>query len=634
MAAFHDATDGKTLVREAVDLVKLVGESVPLKRAGRRFAGLCPFHSEKSPSFSVDPERGVFYCFGCKKGGDCFSFVMERDRVDFVTALRTLAEWAGVQLPERTGRDREKTDRLDRLRACLSTAAGAYRKYLQSDAGKPAREYLQGRGFDEATLERFGIGLAPDGWDGLARLGVAAKFDDGLLLDAGLIKEGDRGGLYDVFRNRVIFPIRDEQGRPIAFGGRVLPGDDSPAKYLNSPETPLFHKSRVLFGLDVAKKAVVASRTAIVFEGYADAAMAHQHGIGEAVAVLGTSLTAEHAAVLRRLADKVVLLFDADAAGGMATRRSVELFLQEPIEVVVAELPTGQDPDEFLQSKGVDAFRALVADGRDALTHAWRAMVQGAGAGVTQQQRAVDEYLRLLREARSGGAVDSVRLSAVLSRVAKLTGLSDAEVRRKTSPGAGRRADRPVAGGAGGAGALVGRPERAMPSGSARMEGELLGAMFCRPALWESVQVDVQPGDFSDARMRWLAERFWERLREEGEPTFGEWLEAVSEATRTAGGDEEQAGRARGLCVELQRACDDLGDPAATAESAVNAFLRRREQAVTDELRATLRRSEGSDESKLPASGDAGPTTQDGQAQDEQARTLRQLQARIARQRG
>ena len=622
---FASGVDGKELVRAAVDLVALVGETVKLKRVGRRYTGLCPFHSEKSPSFGVDPEKGYFHCFGCKKGGDCFSFVMERDRCDFRTALTTLADWAGVELPKFGGPSREQTDRLQHLRDATSAAAGLFRKALLSNDGKAARDYMKGRGFEDATLEKFGVGFAPEAWDFLATKGLADKFGDDALLDAGLIKQNERGKMYDVFRGRVIFPIRDEQGRPIAFGGRVLPGGDSPAKYLNSPETPLFNKSRVLFGVDVAKAAIVKSRTAIVFEGYADAAMAHQFGIDNAVAVLGTALTGEHAAVLRRLADRIVLVFDADAAGGMATRRSVELFLSEPVEVAVAELPAGTDPDEFLQKHGADAFRKVVADAADALTYQWRQLQKQAGGGeVTAMRTATADYLKVLDEARksAGSAIDAMRWGAILTRVAKHTGLSSEELQRRFNARPARKSfgNRPPP------------PQRSAMTAAASAGADLLGALFVRPALWEKVQPHVEMADFADRQQRWLAEAFWEHLRHEGEPAFGEWLGVVEGAVLSAGGDDERAGRARSACIEFADAAEAKAESAGRDESGVDgiervaaeavASMRRlRERRELDELIHASRRMGG--DTSLPPPGEGG-------GGDDEAELLRSLTRRLA----
>ena len=637
------AADGKALVRDAVDLVKLVGETVQLKKAGRRYVGLCPFHSEKSPSFGVDPAKQFFYCFGCKKGGDCFNFVMERDRVEFRAALETLAEWAGVDLPKFD--DGGRGDRLQTLRDACSAAAEIYRRALHADEGKLAREYLEGRGFDKDTLDRFGLGFAPPGWDALARHGLAKKFGEDVLLEAGLIKQGDRGR-YDVFRNRVIFPIRDEQGRPIAFGGRVLPGDDSPAKYLNSPETPLFSKSRVLFGLDLAKRPVVETKTAVVFEGYADAAMAHQHGITNAVAVLGTSLTGDHAATLRRLAERVVLLFDADAAGGVATRRSVELFLREPIEVAVAELPAGTDPDEFLQQHGADALRQRIDAAADAITHQFRVLTRGLGDGVTGRQRATAAFLDLLAEAKreAGGAVDQMRWGAVLVRASRLTGLSADDLNRRFAPpakvepraekGAGRRPwlskeeyrrqkNSPINAGP----RLRDVRDSAAEATTAaeRAERWLLGALFNDPSLWEQAQAHVGEADFAGRQTRFLAGLFWDHLRNEGEPTFAEWLEVVETRVLAGGGGAESAARAREACVSWSAEAEALGEPRAVASEAVRGLLRLRGQAGVDELLGASRRN-AAQEPAVASSGEPGPETAGSGSE-----LLRELEERLRR---
>ena len=425
--------DGKRLVLEATDIVRLIGETVTLKKAGRRYSGLCPFHNEKSPSFSVDPAKQFFYCFGCKKGGNAIDFVIERDHAEFKDALHTLADWAGVELP-RFEKNPEQADRRKQLLDAQSAAAEIYRKLLHAPQGKVALDYLRGRGFDDATIKSFGLGFAPNSWDTLAQHGLLRKFPAPLLAEGGLLKRRENGdGFYDTFRDRVLFPIRDEQGRPIAFGGRILPGSDNPAKYLNSPETPLFSKSRVLFGLDLAKKRIVESRVAVVFEGYADAAMAHQHGVTNSVAVLGTALTPDHAQTLRRLADKIVLLFDADAAGGMAAKRSVELFLREPVEVAVAELPAGVDPDEFLQEHGKEPFEQIIDKAPDALTFYWRQMHrQFDAATVTGREKALNEYLQTVADARdAAGTVDQARWGAILMRIEKNTGVRAADLNQR-----------------------------------------------------------------------------------------------------------------------------------------------------------------------------------------------------------
>lgn len=646
--------DGKSLVLEAVDLVRLVGETVQLKRAGRRFVGLCPFHNEKTPSFGVDPQKQAFFCFGCKKGGNAIDFVIERDRVGFKDALEVLAEWAGVELPK-LNRPPEQADKRKRLLDAHSEVAALYHRLLKGSEGKAALAYLRKRGFSDETIDRFGIGFAPAGWENLAGHGLLRKFPAPLMEEGGLLKRRERGdGFYDTFRDRVIFPIRDEQGRPIAFGGRVLPGGDSPAKYLNSPETPLFSKSRVLFGLDLAKKRIVETRTAVVFEGYADAAMAHQFGVTHGVAVLGTALTPDHAQTLRRFADRIVLLFDADAAGGMATQRSVELFLRESVEIQVAQLPEGKDPDEFLQAHGVAAFNEVIARAEDALSFAWRAMQKqfDADQGVTAAQNALGRFLDTVARARDAtGAVDPKRWGAILMRLQKTTGLraEDLNTRFNTSvparPSAtagprhwqgqapqgqqydnrGRKEWQPWRRGKRNEPVYSGPRRRDMatvatPPMATRMEMHLLGALFNDPHLWHHVQAHVSPDDFANPRFRWLAEAFWEVLRNEGEPSFAEWLEQVATAM---GNRPEAAANAKAACIELADLAAELAGPESErpdvrpiAASATEFFVKRRGGRQLEELLIEAR--------QLPGRGDAVQGSAEGDD-----RLLRLLEARL-----
>lgn len=644
--------EGKRLVLEAADIVRLIGETVQLKRAGRRYVGLCPFHSEKTPSFSVDSSRQFFYCFGCKKGGNAIDFVIERDRSDFKDALQTLAEWAGVQLPKYE-RNPEQADKRQRLLEAHSAAADIYRKLLRDPkVGKAALDYLGSRGFSDEIITRFGLGYAPYAWDTLAQRGLLKKFPAPLLEEGGLLKRRENGdGFYDTFRDRVLFPIRDEQGRVIAFGGRILPGGESPAKYLNSPETPLFSKSRVLFGLDLAKKRIVETRTAIVFEGYADAVMAHQFGVTNAVAVLGTSLTQDHAQALRRLADRIVLLFDADAAGGMAAKRSVELFLRESIDVDVAELPAGTDPDEFLQAQGREAFEARIDASIDALSFYWRLMQQrfSAGQSVTGHEKALKEYLATVTAARdAAGTIDPQRWGAILMRIQKNTGLRAADINQHVARTArpagakGQTESAPSRGDSRGFDSQKRSPWRRRADGSwrkqeprytgprrrdlavaesepagARAEAHLLGALFNEPHLWHDVQAHVSPDDFSDRRYRWLAELFWETLRNEGEPSFADWLDVLE---AKSAGKAEAATRAKGACIELatqaEALAEALGDSKRVAAESIEFFRKRRGGQELDELMATARR------------GQEAPGSADRQKPEEEA-LLRRLEQNL-----
>ncbi|HMB94568.1 MAG TPA: DNA primase, partial [Tepidisphaeraceae bacterium] len=368
IAVTATSNDAKTSVLQAIDIVELIGQTVKLKRRGAKFLGLCPFHSEKTPSFTVDPSKQFFHCFGCKTGGNVIDFVMKRDRLEFVEALQQLARQAGIDLP-RFGVNKQNTSERQTLLDAHSAACGLFEKLLSHPQhGAAAREYLSTRGFTEESIKKFQIGLAVDSWDVLLRSQAMKKFTPQQLATAGLVKPREGGdGFYDTFRHRIIFPIRDEQSRIIAFGGRIVPGSNDPAKYLNSPETPLFNKSRCMFGLDFAKQKIVETRTAAVVEGYTDVIMAHQFGATNVVSVLGTAMTEQHVTILRRFADRIVLLFDADTAGDLAVNRAVELFLTQPIEIAIASMPDGVDPDEFLLANGVEAFEKLLADAQDAL---------------------------------------------------------------------------------------------------------------------------------------------------------------------------------------------------------------------------------------------------------------------------
>jgi len=356
-------------VREAIDIVELIGSTLDLRKAGKNYKALCPFHQEKTPSFYVFPETQSFYCFGCGASGDAITFVMRTEQLGFREALERLAERAGITLQSSRLHDDQEDEQRQRLFELNRLAAAWFAHVLWSTAfGEPARAYLERRGVDRATAERFGLGFAPDAPAALLRYLTQRGASSDELVQAGLVVRRDDGSLVDRFRNRVIFPIRDRQGRILGFGGRSL-GDVQP-KYLNSPQTPLFDKSSVLYALDLAEEAIRAQRTAIVVEGYLDAITAHQFGYLNTVASLGTALTERQGKLLRRLADRILLALDADAAGRQATLRGLELLrtaladterpVADPrqlvrfertlgIELAVVVLPEGFDPDDLIR---------------------------------------------------------------------------------------------------------------------------------------------------------------------------------------------------------------------------------------------------------------------------------------------
>jgi DNA primase len=352
MSRAREATDE---IRQRVSILDVVSPHVTLRRAGRRYKGLCPFHSEKTPSFTVDPERGFFYCFGCHAGGDVFDFVMRLGSLSFGEARQELADRAGIRLETQAAGDQGTGERERWLRA-VAEAAAFFRGRLAGPAGEDARRYLASRGVDRATGDAFRLGFAPPGWDNLIRALGARGYDPAVLEAAGLaVARPGGGGYYDALRHRLIFPIHDLQGRPVAFGGRIL--DDGTPKYLNTRETPLFTKGKTLYALSDARDAIRASGEAVVVEGYMDALTCHQYGIRTAVASLGTALTVDQVLLLKRFASRAILVYDSDAAGIGAAERGLEVFDQAELPVRVAVLPGESDPDAFLRREGADAFR-------------------------------------------------------------------------------------------------------------------------------------------------------------------------------------------------------------------------------------------------------------------------------------
>jgi DNA primase len=391
-------------IRERVDIADVIGQHVSLSRAGQNLKGLCPFHQEKTASFSVSPSRQIFHCFGCGSSGDVFTFLTKITGASFPDTVRELGRRAGIEVPETafpssSGRVAESVQ-LERIN---ESAAQWYRQNLSdAAAGKEARVYLAERGIHAETIERFGFGFAPN--EGLVRTLSQQGYSLDDLSLAGLVGLSDhaaRPGMakraYDRFRRRVMFPIIDLRTRIIGFGGRAL-GADSP-KYLNSPETPLFKKGQTLFALNLAREAAVQSKTCIIVEGYFDAVALHQTGIRNAVATLGTALTPDHVQILRRFATNIVLLFDPDAAGVRAALRSLDLFVNSGMTVTVVSLPEGEDPDTFVRRRGPEAFVRLQEQAPALLDFAVEQSMRTAQAGSLEDRiRAVDEILRIIQK--------------------------------------------------------------------------------------------------------------------------------------------------------------------------------------------------------------------------------------------
>lgn len=394
----------KNTVKEAADIVQVIGEHVELKRAGARFAGLCPFHSEKTPSFSVNPQGQFFHCFGCGESGDVFSFVMKFHHMEFPEALKLLAQKYHVDLPERQLTEVEQAQLRQRevLYEANEAAATFYQQCLDNvKIGKTARVYLDQRGVPASLIQHYRLGWAPDpeqaSWSHLTDHLLAQGLSSEAVEAAGLAVRNDRGGYYDRFRSRVMFPITDMTGRIVAFGGRIL-GDGKP-KYMNSPESPVFDKSRLLFGLYQHREAIRKQRRALVVEGNFDLLLLAVHGIDHVVAPLGTALTRNHIHSLRGYASEVVLLFDADAAGLKAAMRSVPFFLAEQVECRVALLPSGHDPDSYVRAEGPEAITSLTQGARPLAEFVFDTLVREHGVTLAGKSRIVGELKQLVLEA-------------------------------------------------------------------------------------------------------------------------------------------------------------------------------------------------------------------------------------------
>jgi DNA primase len=388
-------------VRESADIVEVVSAHTDLRRQGERFVGLCPFHEERTPSFSVKPAEGFYYCFGCEAGGDTIKFVQEKEGLSFPDAVEALAERYGVEV-EREREDPQAEQRRRhraRLGEALQRAADFYEATLWgTDKAAKAREYLGRRGFTEDTLRGFGVGFAPSAWDSIVAAGQRAGFSLDELRAVGLVQKGQKGGYYDAFRARITFPLRDVRGRTIGFGARATTPDQKP-KYKNSAEGELFHKSRALYGIDRARGAIARGGRAVVVEGYTDVLALHQAGIEEAVAVMGTAITADQLKLLGGYAEEIVLALDADRAGREAMLRAQRVAGGGSVRLLVVAMPEGEDPAELLAAEGgEERFRRLLTEAVELPVFHARAILADADLETpTGRDRALDEVVPVLR---------------------------------------------------------------------------------------------------------------------------------------------------------------------------------------------------------------------------------------------
>jgi DNA primase len=447
------AFDAKEQVRQAIDIVDLVGGYIQLRRQGRNFVGLCPWHDDSRPSLNVNPDRQSWKCWVCDVGGDVFSFVMKAEGLEFRETLELLAEKAGITLrqPGQGGHDdpHESSSPANDKRVLLRVMAWAEEQFHQclvdSAEGEPGRRYLAERGISPESIRRFHVGYAPQSWSWLRDRIRATKWPAPLLERLGLLRRKEVGGEhYDWFRGRVMFSIRDARLHPIAFGGRVLPqlAGERDAKYINSPETPLFSKSRELYGLDMAREAIAQEHSVVVMEGYTDCIMAHQNGLNNVVAVLGTALGEGHLHLLRRFTDSITLVLDGDDAGRRRTNEIIDallaLFVKNQVDLRILTLPEGLDPCDFIATHGSDAFRKLLATAVDALEHKFLSVTQGLDISTDTHRSAlaVEQVLASLAQLRSVASTSAptavlLREQQMLGRVARQFRLPEEQLRTR-----------------------------------------------------------------------------------------------------------------------------------------------------------------------------------------------------------
>ncbi len=494
--------DDKRRVLDATDIVRLVGETISLKQKGREYVGLCPFHDDHNPSMGVVPHKQIYHCFVCGAGGDALSYAMNYHKMSFREALEFLAQRAGITLtpwkPQHgTGdaaaaqaqQQQRESQRAAILRAS-ATAATFFKAILHHpEHGAAARAIVERRGINAEMQEAFALGAAPDMWDGLRATILSKKLDVAPFLAAGLLRPRESGGEFDMFRNRLMFPIHDQIGRIIAFGGRRINDEDEP-KYINSAEHAAFDKSSTLYGLHQGVQAIRKSGVALICEGYTDVIACHQHGVKNAVATLGTALTAQHAKVLRRLCDTVVLLFDGDDAGKRAAERAVQVFFDQSIDLRIATLAghtTAKDPDELLKQEGGKAIleqciKASI-DPMDLLFRRFRDSTEGKG--IAARARMMDEFLTRMVELGLA-RVDPSRFQMVLSHVSQISGVGYREVADMIAQKINRRPP-----------AHLARPgASAVPQSRAdrrrNIFESLIGCILCDPSLIMSIPADDQ----------------------------------------------------------------------------------------------------------------------------------------------
>ncbi len=528
------------VVRQAARIEEIIGEHIALRPAGREFVGLCPFHEDRRPSMYVSPQKQIFYCFVCAAGGDVFKFVENYHKMSKGETLRFLAQRYGITLPEYRASNPQAASQRDKIVDANLWAARYFQSNLAGNAGKAAREYLTSRGVHAATIERFQIGCAETQWTALATAAGKKGINAETLVSVGLVKSRSDGSVYDVFRNRLIFPIVDSSDRVIAFGGRILPSaapeqntpgqtdtDQEGPKYLNSPETALFSKRETLYALNLARQPLIRKQLAVVVEGYMDVVGCHQAGVENVVATLGTAMTEQHINLLRRFCNRVALVFDSDEAGRRAADRAIELLLRYPVDVRIAHVPDGKDPCDFCMTHGGEAFEKIIAEAKDSLEYAWEKMYTAfqASDSLAGKQRASEALMRLVAPAILNASVDPIRRGLLQKNIADLVGISSDEVHariRRLAVGAGRQS------GEAGTEKSDAAPAVEVDMGLQRAGHWIIGALLCDFSLYQEFRDRIAVDLFFDSDMAALLARLMEYLEELPDLAAGNLAEFVA----------------------------------------------------------------------------------------------------------
>ncbi|MGM0452206.1 MAG: DNA primase [Thermodesulfobacteriota bacterium] len=496
--AFNFAEDKLAEIRNTADIVDVISARVFLKKAGKDYAGLCPFHAEKTPSFTVSPDKQIYHCFGCGVGGDVFDFIMAYEGITFPEAAQALARQYGIELPSRqmSPQEQKQASEREQLLAINRKVLEFYREMLlKSRAGQAARQYLKDRGTAREVIDRFGLGFAPAGWDHLIRFlgksGVALPLAE----KAGLIVPKKQRGYYDRFRNRIMFPIFDVTNQVVGFGGRVL--DDAKPKYLNSPETPVYNKRRTLYGLHAAKNSCRDKQSVFIVEGYFDLLALHQYGIPNSVATLGTALTQSHVRRLKGYARKAYLVFDSDEAGIKAAERTIGLFMDEGLEAAVVMLPKGHDPDSYLFEFGAEAFFAAAEAAYGLFDFLIESAVAKHGLSMEGKVRIISQLAEPLAEIN-----DSVARSLYQQHLAERIGVEESAILEKMqqtrTKTRAKDSKKPASGGRS-------NSENTRPVD--RMESRVIAMMLQHPDILDEIKKQQVLDFFEDHRLKQIGEQ-------------------------------------------------------------------------------------------------------------------------------